>query len=73
MDIIVGGKFILRIEDTDAKRTVDNGIAIIIETLAKEFNISMPIITECYRVLYKDGNVEESLERLMHREVGEEW
>ncbi len=41
--------------------------------LAKEFNISMPIITECYRVLYKDGNVEESLERLMHREVGEEW
>ena len=30
-----GGDFILRIEDTDAKRTVDNGIAIIIETLAK--------------------------------------
>ncbi len=30
-----GGVFYLRIEDTDAKRTVDNGIAIIIETLAK--------------------------------------
>lgn len=30
-----GGVFYLRIEDTDAKRTVPNGIAIIIETLAK--------------------------------------
>ena len=30
-----GGIFYLRIEDTDAKRTVPNGIAIIIETLAK--------------------------------------
>ncbi len=30
-----GGVFYLRIEDTDAKRTVENGIAIIIETLAK--------------------------------------
>ncbi|MBR5278944.1 MAG: glutamate--tRNA ligase [Clostridia bacterium] len=30
-----GGVFYLRIEDTDAKRTVPNGIAIIIETLGK--------------------------------------
>lgn len=30
-----GGVFLLRIEDTDAKRTVDNGVAIIIETLKK--------------------------------------
>ncbi len=30
-----GGVFYLRIEDTDAKRAVPNGIAIIIETLAK--------------------------------------
>ena len=30
-----GGVFYLRIEDTDAKRTVPNGIQIIIETLAK--------------------------------------
>ncbi len=30
-----GGVFYLRIEDTDAKRTVPNGIAIIIETLKK--------------------------------------
>lgn len=30
-----GGIFYLRIEDTDAKRTVENGIQIIIETLAK--------------------------------------
>ncbi|MBE6683902.1 MAG: glutamate--tRNA ligase [Ruminococcaceae bacterium] len=30
-----GGVFYLRIEDTDAKRTVENGIQIIIETLAK--------------------------------------
>lgn len=40
--------------------------------LAKKFNISMPIITECYHVLYKDAKVEQSLERLMCREVGEE-
>ena len=30
-----GGIFYLRIEDTDAKRTVPNGVALIIETLAK--------------------------------------
>ncbi len=30
-----GGVFYLRIEDTDAKRTVENGVSIIIETLAK--------------------------------------
>lgn len=30
-----GGVFYLRIEDTDAKRTVPNGVALIIETLAK--------------------------------------
>lgn len=30
-----GGVFYLRIEDTDAKRTVENGVALIIETLAK--------------------------------------
>lgn len=30
-----GGVFLLRIEDTDSKRTVDNGVAIIIETLKK--------------------------------------
>ena len=29
------GVFYLRIEDTDAKRTVENGVALIIETLAK--------------------------------------
>lgn len=30
-----GGVFYLRIEDTDAKRTVENGVALIIETLSK--------------------------------------
>lgn len=40
--------------------------------LAEQYHVSMPIITECYRVLYQNGDVRRSIERLMCRDVGEE-
>lgn len=40
--------------------------------LAKEYDTYMPIISECYEVLYKGENVKQAIERLMCRDVGEE-
>ncbi len=35
--------------------------------LAKKFDVELPIISECYNVLYKGSNVEESVGKLMNR------
>lgn len=40
--------------------------------LARAYDVEMPIINECYRVLYRGGDAHESLERLMSRDVGSE-
>lgn len=40
--------------------------------LSKLHNITMPIITECYHILYENGDVQGSIDRLMSRTVGEE-
>lgn len=40
--------------------------------LARIYKVSMPIIDECYGVLYQNGNVHASIERLMCRDVGGE-
>lgn len=36
--------------------------------LAKEYNVSMPITSEIYSVLYKNADVKESVDRLMQRD-----
>lgn len=40
--------------------------------LAEKHGVSMPIIEECYHVLYENGDVKAAIESLMRREVGEE-
>lgn len=35
--------------------------------LGLKYNVELPIIRECYSVLYEGGNVEESVKRLMNR------
>ncbi|MBQ7288868.1 MAG: NAD(P)-dependent glycerol-3-phosphate dehydrogenase [Clostridia bacterium] len=40
--------------------------------LAEKYGVSMPIISECYHVLYENGDLHTSIESLMRRDVGEE-
>jgi glycerol-3-phosphate dehydrogenase (NAD(P)+) len=41
-------------------------------SLAKKYGVEMPIINECYRVLYQDGDLREAITSLMRRKFKHE-
>ena len=40
--------------------------------LAKKYNVDMPIVTQCYEVMYENKSVKDAIEQLMQREVKDE-
>lgn len=40
--------------------------------LAQKYNVDMPIVSQCYKVMYEDKSVSDAIEQLMQRPVGGE-
>jgi len=45
----------------------------VVKELAKKFNLDLPICEEVYKILYENVSVNEALERLLRRELKEEF